>query len=84
MLSRLFAIALVISFAGPARAQAVLEKSECTQSNIDNTDAVIAKMKDGRQKQTATSEIATAKEMLKQNKIEDCKTSLQKAELQTK
>jgi hypothetical protein len=81
---RAVVIATTIFLSAPALAQSVLEKSECTQANIDNTDAIIAKMKDGRQKQTATSEIATARDMLQQGKIEDCKSSLQKAELQTK
>jgi uncharacterized protein with FMN-binding domain len=84
MLFRPCVIAVAIGLSAPALAQTTLEKSECTQANIDNTDAIIAKMKDGRQKTTATSEIATAKDMLKQGKIEDCKTSLLKAELQTK
>lgn len=80
----LMAITVLICAAAPARAQTTLEKSECTQANIDNTQATILKMRDGRQKETATSELAAAKAMMAQSKMEDCKTHLLKAELQTK
>lgn len=84
MLMRAVMAVVALGQSAPALAQTTLEKSECSQANIDNTDAIIAKMKDGRQKETATGEIAVAKDMLKQGKTEDCKTSLLKAELQTK
>lgn len=77
-------IAMAMMLAAPLSAQTTLEKSECTKANIESTLETISKMKDGRQKETATSEIAVAQDMLTQNNIEDCKTHLLKAELQTK
>lgn len=73
----------LISLVMPAYAQ-TLEKPECTKANIDSTEEKIVKMKDGRNKETAASEIATAKEMLGKGQIDDCQTALLKASVQTK
>lgn len=81
---RYLLIAMAAMLSAPLSAQTTLEKSECTKANIESTRETILKMKDSRQKETATGEIAAAGEMLKQNRIEDCKTHLLKAELQTK
>jgi len=67
----------------PALAQ-TLEKPDCSKENIRNIEDTVAKMKDGRNKQTASSEIATAKEMLAKGQIDDCQTALLKANVQTK
>ena len=67
----------------PAWAQ-TLEKPDCTKDSIQNIEETVVKMKDGRNKQTASSEIATAKEMLAKGQIDDCQTALLKANVQTK
>ena len=67
----------------PALSQ-TLEKPDCSKENIRNIEDTVAKMKDGRNKQTASSEIATAKEMLAKGQIDDCQTALLKANVQTK
>lgn len=81
---RYLLVAVVVMLSTPLSAQTTLEKSECTKANIESTFETIVKMKESRQKETATSEIAAAKNMLAQNNIEACKTHLLKAELQTK
>src|ERR1700712_362494 len=67
-----------------ANAQTTLEKPECNAVNIAGVEEKIAKMKDGPQKQTASTEIEAAKAMLSNKKTEDCQTHLLKATLQTK
>ena len=67
----------------PAFAQ-TLDKPDCSKPNIASLEEKVAKMKDGRNKQTASDEIATAKEMLAKGQTEDCQTALLKANVQTK
>jgi hypothetical protein len=76
--------AMAILAAAPAAAQATLEKPECNKGNITSTEEKIAKMKDGEQKRTASTEIGAAKELLAKGKIEDCQAHLLKAAVQTK
>jgi hypothetical protein len=76
--------AMVILAATPAAAQATLDKPECNKANIAGTEEKIAKMKDGVQKTTASTEVAAAKELLAKGKIEDCQAHLLKAAVQTK
>jgi hypothetical protein len=76
--------AMTILAATAAVAQPALEKPECNKANIASTEEKIAKMKDGEQKKTATTEIGAAKELLAKGKIEDCQTHLLKAAVQTK
>ena len=71
------------SAASPLAAQ-TLEKPECSKANIESLEEKAVKMKDGRNKETAISEIATAKEMLAKGQIDDCQTALLKASVQTK
>jgi hypothetical protein len=77
-------IAMGILAATPAAAQVTLEKPECSKANIAGTEEKVAKMKDGPQKTTASTEIAAAKDMLAKGKIEDCQGHLLKAAVQTK
>ena len=79
----LFLTAALVSLSAPVLAQ-TLDKPDCSQTNIKSIEETVAKMKDGRNKQTATSEIATAKEMLAKGQIDDCQTALLKANVQTK
>ena len=67
----------------PAAAQ-TLEKPECSKATIEGLEEKVVKMKDGRNKQTAASEIASAKDMLAKGQIDDCQTALLKATVQTK
>jgi hypothetical protein len=76
--------AMAILAATPAAAQATREKPECNKANIAGTEEKIAKMKDGAQKTTASTEVAAAKELLAKGKIEDCQAHLLKAAVQTK
>jgi hypothetical protein len=76
--------AMAILAATPAAAQATLDKPECNKANIAGTEEKIAKMKDGAQKTTASTEVAAAKDMLAKGKIEDCQGHLLKAAVQTK
>jgi hypothetical protein len=73
----------LLSLSVPASAQ-TLEKPDCSKSNIGDLEEKVANMKDGRNKQTASSEIATAKDMLSKGQIDDCQTALLKATVQTK
>jgi hypothetical protein len=61
-----------------------LEKPDCSKTNIQSLEETVVKMKDGRNKQTASSEIAIAKDMLAKGQIDDCQTALLKATVQTK
>ena len=76
--------AMAILAATPAAGQATLEKPECNKANIAGTEEKIARMKDGAQKMTASTEVAAAKDMLAKGKIEDCQAHLLKAAVQTK
>ena len=76
--------AMAILAATPAAAQGTLEKPECNKANIAGTEAKIARMNDGTQKTTASTEVAAAKELLAKGKIEDCQAHLLKAAVQTK
>ena len=83
MTRTLLAAMTLLAFCAPASAQ-TLEKPECTKANIDSTEEKVVKMKDGRNKETAASEIASAKDMLAKGQIDDCQTALLKATVQTK
>lgn len=76
-------VAMALSI-GTAGAQTTLQTRECTAANIASTAETIGKMKDGKQKTTASEEIGAASEALAQGKSEDCKAHLLKATLQTK
>lgn len=82
MRSVIFAVGL-LSLSLPAWAQ-TLEKPECSKTTIEDLEEKVIKMKDGRNKQTASSEIAMAKDMLAKGQIDDCQTALLKATVQTK
>jgi hypothetical protein len=75
---------MAIPTAMPAAAQATLEKPQCNTVNIASTEEKIAKMKDGPQKTTASTEVAAAKDLLAKGNIEDCQAHLLKAAVQTK
>jgi hypothetical protein len=75
-------IAMALSI-GAAGAQ-TLQTRECTAANIAATAETIGKMKDSKQKATASEEIGAASEALAQGKSEECKAHLLKATLQTK
>jgi hypothetical protein len=77
-------ITAVFALSASAYAQSTLEKPECNKANISSTEEKIAKMKDGPQKKTASTEIEAAKAMLSNKKTEDCQDHLLKATLQTK
>jgi predicted Zn-dependent peptidase len=83
MLKSLILTAGLLSLSAPAWAQ-TLEKPDCSKTNIESIEEKVVKMKDGRNKQTASSEIATAKDMLAKGQIDDCQTALLKATVQTK
>jgi len=76
-------IATAISLLGPTGAQ-TLQTHECTAANIASAAETIGRMKDGKQKATASDEIGAAREAMAQGKNEDCKVHLLKATLQTK
>jgi hypothetical protein len=77
-------IAMAISTVGPAGAQTTLQTKDCTAANIASTAEAIGKMKDSKQKTTASDEISSASEALAEGKTDDCKNHLLKATLQTK
>ena len=83
MTRTLLAAITLLTFCDAALAQ-TLEKPECTKANIESTAEKVEKMKDGRNKETAATEIATAKEMLASGKTEYCQNALLKASVQTK
>ncbi len=76
-------IAMALSI-GAAGAQTTLQTRDCTAANIAATAETIGKMKDSKQKATASEEIGAANEALAQGKSEECKAHLLKATLQTK
>lgn len=76
--------AMAILAATPAAAQATLDKPECNKANIASTEEKIARMKDGAQKTTASTEVAAAKDLLAKGNIGDCQDHLLKAAVQTK
>ncbi|MEH2471376.1 hypothetical protein V1281_007435 [Nitrobacteraceae bacterium AZCC 2161] len=78
LIAGIAALATTVSFAQ------TLEPRECNAANIGSTAEAIAKMKDGKQKTTASTEIGAASEALAQGKPDDCKDHLMKAILQTK
>ncbi len=61
-----------------------LQARECNASNIAFVAEAIAKMPDGKQKQTASDEISAASEKMALGKTDECKDHLLKASLQTK
>lgn len=61
-----------------------LQARECNASNIAFVAEAIAKMPDGKPKQTASDEISAASEKMATGKTEECKNHLLKASLQTK
>ncbi|MDB5655900.1 MAG: hypothetical protein JWQ94_3513 [Tardiphaga sp.] len=73
----------VLTMWGPASAQ-TLQKPDCGMANIAHIEEQVTKMKDGRNKDTAASEIATAKEMLAKGQFDECQSALLKASVQTK
>jgi hypothetical protein len=77
-------IAMAISMIGPAGAQTSLQTKDCTAANIASIAESIDKMKDGKQKATASEEISLASGALAEGKADDCKGHLLKATLQTK
>ena len=83
MLKSFILAAGLLSLSVPASAQ-TLEKPDCSKTSIADLEEKIVKMKDGRNKQTASDEIATAKDMLANGQIDDCQTALLKATVQTK
>ena len=76
-----FVTAALLSVSLPAAAQ-TLEKPECSKATIEGLEEKV--VKDGRNKETAASEIASAKDMLAKGQIDDCQTALLKATVQTK
>ena len=83
MLKSIILAVSLMSLSVPASAQ-TLEKPDCSKTSIEDLEEKVVKMKDGRNKQTASSEIATAKDMLAKGQIDDCQTALLKATVQTK
>jgi hypothetical protein len=83
MLKSVILAAGLLSLSAPTWSQ-TLEKPECSKTSIESLEEKVVKMKDGRNKQTAASEIATAKDMLAKGQIDDCQTALLKATVQTK
>ncbi|MBC7583059.1 hypothetical protein FNL55_09045 [Tardiphaga sp. vice352] len=83
MLKSVILAAGLLSLSAPTCSQ-TLEKPECSKTSIESLEEKVVKMKDGRNKQTAASEIATAKDMLAKGQIDDCQTALLKATVQTK
>lgn len=61
-----------------------LQARECNASNIAFVAEAIAKMPDGKPKQTASDEISAASEKMATGKTDECKDHLLKASLQTK
>lgn len=61
-----------------------LQARECNASNIAFVAEAIAKMPDGKQKQTASDEVSAASEKMAMGKTDECKDHLLKASLQTK
>lgn len=78
----MIAIAALSSFPDVQAQQ--LQARECNASNIAFVAEAIAKMPDGKPKQTATDEISAASEKLATGKTDECKDHLLKASLQTK
>lgn len=76
-------IGFAISASTPAYTQ-ILQAPQCNAANIASTAEAISKMKDGKQKTTASDEISAASEALAEHKIDDCKSHLLKAGLLTK
>jgi hypothetical protein len=77
-------VSVAISLMQPVKAQSTLQTPDCTAANIASTAEIIDKMKDGKQKRTASDEIGAASEALAQKNIDECKAHLLKATLQTK
>lgn len=75
--------AMLLWTGATAHAQ-TLEKPECTQANIDSTTEKIDKMKNGKQKTTATAEMALARDNLAKGQTAECQDHLLKASFQTK
>ena len=76
------AIAALSSFSHVQAQQ--LQARECNASNIAFVAEAIAKMPDGKPKQTASDEISAASEKMATGKTDECKDHLLKASLQTK
>lgn len=68
----------------PAAQAQQLQARECNASNIAFVAEAIAKMPEGKPKQTASDEISAASEKMATGKTEECKDHLLKASLQTK
>lgn len=78
-------MAMMAVLLGMSAAQAQqLQARECNASNIAFVAEAIAKMPDGKQKQTASDEISAASEKMATGKADECKDHLSKASLQTK
>jgi hypothetical protein len=78
------AAAITAVLAIPAVHAQQLQARECNASNIAFVAEAIAKMPDGKQKQTASDEISAASEKMAMGKTDECKDHLLKASLQTK
>lgn len=85
MLIRIPAVLIVAtSLAAPAVAQEPLRKPTCNAAAISQLEEKLTEMKDGRQKTTATSEVASARERLGQGQLDECQDHLLKATVQMK
>ena len=78
------AIAIAMLASEPSSHAQQLQARECNASNIAFVAEAIAKLPDGKQKQTASDEIGAASEKMAMGKTDECKDHLLKASLQTK
>lgn len=86
MMKRIFGLMIAIAtFLSLTDVQAQqLQARECNASNIAFVAEAIAKMPEGKPKQTASDEISAASEKMATGKTDECKDHLLKASLQTK
>jgi hypothetical protein len=84
MMKRVLSIVMAIGLGVPAAQAQQLQSRECNASNIAFVAEAIAKMPNGKQKNTASDEISAASEKLAMGKTDECKEHLLKASLQTK
>lgn len=85
MMKKLGLAVAITALSGLSAAHAQqLQARECNASNIAFVAEAIAKMPNGKQKQTASDEISAASEKMAMGKTDECKDHLLKASLQTK
>jgi hypothetical protein len=84
MMKRVLSIVMAIGLGVSAAQAQQLQSRECNASNIAFVAEAIAKMPNGKQKNTASDEISAASEKLAMGKTDECKEHLLKASLQTK